>query len=316
MGCCTSNAQTPVSNIEQIEGGCAESDFSGMRLSQAHLVSLSEQLSRDSKTGKEQGPNLQCLLLNWCSLKDMGIQALSNGLLHNSTLTVLSLAGNGLTNESASLLGRVLGQTNLRMCSLAENKIRIEGFRTLVAGACKSQTLTDLRLGGNEIEIEDEASVDEALVTLSTARVERTTPLAFLDLRNNVVSEPVLKALRRCLSGEMYQSQANFALSRPIIPEADDGGEMPTMKKSIAFDATSTATKKRVTLPDAEHDATHTLKRSTVTSNNKSQQLAGPDGGLSAANINISFAGSTADERTISSAALMIAHASENAGQE
>jgi len=83
----------------------------------------------------------------WGKIGDEGTKGLREGLIMNSTLTVLNLGGNSIGFDGTMTVGEVLKKnSSLTSIDLSHNTIRIEGA-LIIQGALRSNsTLTELKV--------------------------------------------------------------------------------------------------------------------------------------------------------------------------
>ena len=95
---------------------------------------------------------LKHLYLNFNSLRGAGARAACMGLAKNGTLETLMLQWNGMgDDDTMNALARALVTCNLKVLSLADNRIKLKGASILAASLELGTGLTDLELDGNKI---------------------------------------------------------------------------------------------------------------------------------------------------------------------
>ena len=113
-------------------------------------------------------------------LGDEGLRLLSEGMAHNETLRVVTLADANLTHLALPVFAKSLRNKRfLTKILLDSNRIGIEGAKTLAEGLKDNETLTNLHLSHCLI-------LEEGAIALAQALVNKRN-LLVLDLNNNKI---------------------------------------------------------------------------------------------------------------------------------
>lgn len=138
--------------------------------------------------------NLQEMFFGGTAMKSGGCLSVSNMLLTNLSLRVLSLSDNGLTDDDIALLSQSLSRNKslpLEKLQLSFNQISCVGVEALMNAVWGSQTLTEVKLDNNQIR---DRGAQLAAVVLTSV------DLQVLDMGFNRITTVGVKALMKALA--------------------------------------------------------------------------------------------------------------------
>lgn len=153
------------------------------------------------RTSEPLGCRLEELFLGGTDMKSVGCLAVSNMMLTNFSLRVLSLCHNGITDKDLTLFSQSLSRNKsvpIEVLQLSFNQLTCVGVESLMNVVWGSQTLKDLRLDNNKIR---DRGAQLVAVVLTSVNLER------VNLGFNVITTVGIKALMKSLAeNETLQS--------------------------------------------------------------------------------------------------------------
>eukprot|EP01033_Poteriospumella_lacustris_P000634 gene634-439_t len=136
---------------------------------------------------------ITCLDLGFCSISDVGVEALSQALVYNTSLKVLYLSGNCITEAGYKHLGTALSANrSLEGLYLTGNSGKAEGAKSVAKGLKYNQTLNKLFLNGNKIEKDGASSISDTLMSNHS--------VTHLNLSDNNIGDDGLGSLAEALA--------------------------------------------------------------------------------------------------------------------
>lgn len=158
-------------------------------------------INQPISTSEIHGCRLEELFVGGTDMRSVGCLAVSNMMLTNFSLRVLSLSHNGITDKDLTLFSQSLSRNKsvpIEVLQLSFNQLTCVGVESLMNVVWGSQTLKDLRLDNNKIR---DRGAQLVAVVLTSVNLER------VDLGFNIITTVGIKALMKSLAeNETLQS--------------------------------------------------------------------------------------------------------------